>query len=61
MTGLRWDQVDLKDGLLHVARLKRGMHQPVRFAVPSCAHFAPESAGKTKTLPTSSLHCEAVQ
>jgi integrase len=24
LTGLRWDQVDLKAGLLHVARLKRG-------------------------------------
>jgi type 1 fimbriae regulatory protein FimB/type 1 fimbriae regulatory protein FimE len=44
VTSLRWDQVDLKQGLMHVSRLKNGVASthPIR-GLDQTRRFVPES------------------
>ena len=62
LIALRWDQIDLKASLLHVARLKHGSPSTHKLcAVPSFGPCAPGTDTKATRRPTCSRHCAAVQ
>jgi len=44
LVAMRWEQIDLKAGLVHVARLKNGLASPIRSAAPSSERCASSGA-----------------
>jgi len=52
LVALRWEQVDLKNGLLHVRRRKMGCRARTLYTVPRFGRYAP-SPGRIPIRPTS--------